>query len=185
MNFRLESETLAYHAARVLLLIALCGKPRGRQAKILPGIAGRTLLAKLDFFLRYPAYLKRAAAILGKHFTDEDLDLVPDSETRSVESRMVRYRYGPWDHLYYLTLAYLIGKELIYIELERGNEIFRLTEKGHTVAVTLANDPAYSDFARRAESAYKLFNTFSGTRLKEFIYQHFPEVVNRELGATI
>lgn len=185
MRSQQQTETLAYHAARLLLLISLCGKPRGRSAKVLPGVMGRTLLAKLDFFLRYPNYLRRAAQILGKQVTDEELGLVQDSEINSVESRMVRYRYGPWDHIYYPTLAYLIGKELIVVELDRGNEIFRLTPKGQSVATMIANDPGYTDIARRADATYRLFNAYSGTRLKDFIYQRFPEVVNRDLGSSI
>lgn len=181
----LATETIAYHAARLLLLVALCGKPRSSSSRTLPGIAGRTLLAKLDFFIRYPNYLRRASEILGKKFSDDELGLVPDSETRSVESHMVRYLYGPWDHIYYPTLAYLIGKELIVVEIERGTEIFRLAEKGKEIIGTLIQEPAYGDLVRRAESTYRLFNAYSGRRLKDFIYEHFPEVVNRKIGATI
>ncbi|MFX1476146.1 MAG: hypothetical protein ACFFCO_11805, partial [Promethearchaeota archaeon] len=172
-------------AARLLLLIRFCGKPRGGRSATLPGIEGRTLLAKLDFFLRYPAYLKKAAEILNKDISGEDLGLVPDDEMRTVESRMVRYLYGPWDHVYYPALAYLIGKELIVIEMKRGTEIFRLTSKGQDIAITLAQEPAYTDLAQRADSTYHLFNRYSGSRLKDFIYHYFPEVVSRGLGAKI
>lgn len=185
MNLRRANENLAYHAARLLLLIRFCGKPRTKQSQQLPGVKGRTLLAKLDFFLRYPVYLKKAAEILKRDFSDEDFGLVPDDETRSVESRMVRYLYGPWDHIYYLTLAYLIGKELITVEIDRGTEIFRLTEKGQGIAKMLTQEPEYVDLARRADTAYHLFNPYGGGRLKDFIYTHFPEVVNRELGEAI
>lgn len=185
MNAGRAGENLAYHAARLLLLIRFCGKPRTGRAAILPGIEGRTLLAKLDFFLRYPAYLKKAAEILGKDLSDEDLGLVPDDETRSVESRMVRYLYGPWDHIYYPALAYLIGKELIAVEIQRGTEVFRLTAQGWDVATELAQEPTYEDIARRSDAAYRLFNKYKGSGLKDFVYAYFPEVVNRELGATI
>jgi len=185
MNAGRAVENLAYHAARLLLLIRFCGKPRTGRSASLPGIEGRTLLAKLDFFLRYPAYLKKAAEILGRDLSDEDLGLVPDDEIRSVESRMVRYLYGPWDHIYYPALAYLIGKELIIVEMKRGTEIFRLSPKGRDVATELAQKPAYEDIARRADAVYRLFNRYKGSGLKDFIYAHFPEVVNRELGTTI
>src|SRR5437588_2238107 len=112
------TENLAYHASRLLLLISLCGKPRKPTVKSekLPGIEGRTLLAKLDFFIRYPVYLKRAAKLLHTEISDEDLGLATDEEMHSVESHMVRYLYGPWDHIYYSALAYLIGKGLIVVE---------------------------------------------------------------------
>jgi hypothetical protein len=179
------SENLAYHAARLLLLVRFCGKPRRSRSSTLPGIEGRTLLAKLDFFLRYPAYLKKSAEILKKDLSVEDFGLILDDEIRSVESRMVRYLYGPWDHIYYPALAYLIGKELIVINMKRGTEIFRLTSKGLDVANKLAQEPAYADLAQRADTIYRLFNKYKGSGLKNFIYTYFPEVVNRKLGAMI
>ncbi len=178
-------ETVAYHAARLLLIVALCGTPQGKRATQLPGIKGRTLLAKLDFFLRYPAYLARAAEIEHRRVETRDLGLSSPDEAMTVESRMVRYRYGPWDHVYYTALAYLIGKELIRVELTAGTETFRLTDRGREVATIFAEDPSYSDLAERARTIYRLFNRFSGTRLKDFIYRHFPEVVGKKLGATI
>lgn len=175
MSPRRASENLAYHAARLLLLVRFCGKPRRSRSATLPGIEGRTLLAKLDFFLRYPAYLKKAAEILKRDLSAEDFGLVPDDETRSVESRMVRYLYGPWDYVYYPALAYLIGKELVVIEMKRGTEIFRLTSKGWDVATKLAQEPAYADLVRRANTTYHLFNKYKGSGLKNFIYAYFPE----------
>jgi hypothetical protein len=182
------TESIAYHAARILLLISYCGKPRRSRATSLPAIVGRTLLAKLDFFLRYPVYLKKAAQILGKEFKDEDFGMAPEAEEAiavSVESRMVRYLYGPWDHIYYPALAYLIGKELITVENKGGTDVFRITSRGQEVSSAFAEDPVYSDLVRRADTAYRLFNQFTGNRLKDFIYRHFPEVVSRRVGETI
>jgi len=186
-----STESIAYHAARILLLIAYCGKPRSGGVTKLPAIVGRTLLAKLDFFLRYPIYLKKAAQILGKDFNDEDFGMAVKAEnaeelvTLSVESRMVRYLYGPWDHIYYPALAYLIGKELITIENTGGTDIFRITSDGREVATALAGDEIYVDLVRRADTAYRLFNQYTGNRLKDFIYDHFPEVVSRKVGEVI
>jgi len=74
---------------------------------------------------------------------------------------------------------------MIIVEYKKSTEIFRLTEKGKEVAQALAKDPAYEDLARRANTAYHLFNQFSGNRLKDFIYDNFPEVVNRKIGEAI
>ncbi len=178
-------ETLSYHAARLLLLFRFCGKPRRSKFDVLPGIEGRTLLAKLDFFLRYPGYLKKASEILENKITDEDLGLVPDNELHTVESRMIRYLYGPWDNIYYPTIAYLIGKELIIIERQKGVETFRLTGKGFDLANDLSQNVAFHDLSIRADTIYHLFNAYSGSRLKAFIYTNFPEVVNRRLGELI
>jgi len=186
MNKRAEltGENIAYHAARVLLLIRICGKPQS-SASTMPGIEGRTLLAKLDFFLRYPIYLKKALELRDIQLDGSGVSANINQETQTVESRMVKYLYGPWDHLYYVVLAYLIGKELISVEKKSGTEVFRVTAKGVEVADKLAADAAYREISERASIVYKAFSRFSGTRLKEFIYQNFPEVVKRELGAVI
>jgi hypothetical protein len=178
-------ESIAYHAARLLMLIAYCGKPRSARSATLPAVEGRTLLAKLDFFLRYPNYLMKAAEILQKEVSGEDIGVTGESGAMSVESRMVRYRYGPWDHIYYPALAYLVGKRLIVVETMRGADIFRLTPQGRDVSDLLSKEAVYQDLVHRAETIYRLFNKYSGNRLKDFIYDNFPEIVSRKLGETI
>ena len=171
------TQSLAAHAARLLVLIHLAGRPQTKGKW--PAIQGRTLLAKLDFFVRYPEYLRRAAASLGYMRTAE-LETVP-----TVESRMVRFRYGPWDHDYYPTLAYMIGKNLIDVVIDGGTESFRLTERGRAVADELIQLDEFAEMASRARVAYHLFNRYSGNRLKQFIYDEFPEVVARPIGEEI
>ncbi|HYT43990.1 MAG TPA: hypothetical protein VEP90_16740 [Methylomirabilota bacterium] len=126
------------------------------KSEKLPGIEGRTLLAKLDFFIRYPMYLKMAAQILDVNISDEGLGLETVDEMHSVESRMVRYLYGPWDDAYYLALGYLVGKELIEVEKNgrHGTEIFRLTWKGQEVLAMILKSPSYTDLAARADTVY-------------------------------
>src|SRR4051812_8958892 len=86
-------EELAYHQARVLLLVAAVAAQPG-HARNLDGL---TKLAKLDFLLRYPAL---ASVVLDPldprdsrlQLQDEDL-----REPTAVEAPMTRYKYGPWD----------------------------------------------------------------------------------------
>lgn len=184
MSVTRPDENLPYHAARLLILIRLAGKPRSNKEQ-LPAIKGRTLLAKLDFFCRYPAFLLKAAERLGQATSPREAGLASEAEADTVESRMVRFRYGPWDHVYYVTLAYLLGKGLIRTELQDRTELFRLTEEGAAAADALAKDEAFCDIAARAALEYRLFKSFGGTRLKDFIYSEFPEVVNRQLNVEI
>ena len=183
-KFLSSTENLAYHVGRLLILIGHCGKPQSSPGK-LPAITGRTLLAKLDFFMRYPNYLKRASIKLGMPCTDSDLGVSKPEDVNTIESRMVRYLYGPWDSLYYVVLAYMIGKGLIEPPLASKVDMFRLTPKGISILRNLEVDLALSDLIRRADTIYKLFNAYNGSRLKLFIYDSFPEVVNRQLGEKI
>jgi hypothetical protein len=175
-----NSENIAYHAARLLILIRFCGKPRSDPA-LYPGVEGRTLLAKLDFFLRYPVYLKRAALILN----NEDVNSISSDEINTVESRMIRYLYGPWDRVYYEVLAYLIGKGLIVVNKKGNTEIFQLSVIGMKKSEEIALESSYADLVSRAGFVNRLFSKYSGNRLKEFIYQYFPDVVNKDIGEVI
>lgn len=180
---RIIDEGLAYHSARLLILIRAYGAPRGQPGN--PAIVGRTLLAKLDFFLRYPAYLQKAAQIRKRAVDRQSLGIDSVDELDTVESHMVRFRYGPWDHIYYPTLAYLIGKQLMRIDSAAGTDVFRLTDAGIAVADRLAGEPEYESVARRAATVGRLFKSFNGNGLKEFVYANFPEVVRRKLGESI
>src|SRR5579872_2036579 len=139
---------LPFHAARILLLIGLRGRQKSRADK-LPELVGRTLLAKLDFFVRYPAYLRKAAVELNRTATEAELGITEPDEDDTVEARMVRYLYGPWDHLYYPTLAYLVGKGLIEVDEDRGTDVFRVTAKGLGLVDTLRADPSFAPLAAR------------------------------------
>jgi hypothetical protein len=98
---------------------------------------------------------------------------------------MVRYFYGPWDHIYYPTLGYLTGKRLLQIDSKRQVEVFRLTPRGLDVAEQLSADAAYADLVDRARIVYALFHAYTGNGVKNFIYEHFPEVVGRKVGEVI
>jgi len=181
-NMKPKSENLAYHAARLLILIRFAGRPR-KDPAILPGVEGRTLLAKLDFFLRYPEYLKRASEITGVPI--ENPAIINFDETNSVESRMIRYLYGPWDDIYYPVLAYLVGKKLIVIGKKKNTEIFQLSPRGNEISEQLALTTEFAEISSRADFISKVFSKYNGNTLKEFIYKNFPDVVNRKIGEVI
>lgn len=171
-----QIRNIDYHASRLLILIAYCGRPLKT-----PAIKGRTLLAKLDFFLRYPTYLNQASQIQTGKTVDELLAY----ELNTVETRMVRYKYGPWDHIYYQVLAYLIAKNLIQIRVKKNVEHFALTAKGKEVVEQLSETNDYQRVIAKAIVLKRLFPNWSGSKLKDFIYTEFPEVVSLPLGEKI
>src|SRR4051812_6425795 len=103
--------------ARLLLLIDAFTTKTG-------SLEGRTKLAKLDFFLRYPPYLARALKLREPHV---QIDVEPQ-EQQNIENSMVRYRFGPWDPSYFTILGRLIGKGLVQpVPIRRGIG-FKVTE---------------------------------------------------------
>jgi len=140
-------------------------------------LEGRTKLAKLDFFLRYPAYLARALEIRNS----DDQAQVESDEELNIENRMVRYRFGPWDPSYFGMLGRLIGKGLVQ-PVPFGQGVgFRTTDRGNALTKKLKQHKEWAKVAYRA-TLLKRHLDLSGTGLKNLIYDNFPEVTQATWG---
>ena len=164
----LADDILEFHAARILLLFDICGKGK---------IDGLTKMAKLDFFVRYPQFFRIVCNHLGK-------------ETKSprslVESRMVRYHYGPWDHRYYRVLAYLKARELIKLRKEGKKIVLLLTDEGERKALEFKKHKEFRSLIDQMRVVGEVLGKKSGTQLKNLIYKIFEaEVVELEIGEVI
>jgi hypothetical protein len=165
----LADEIVEFHAARLLLLLKLCGTT-GR-------IDSLTKMAKLDFFVRYPQFFAEACKALGEPFK---------SYPSISESSMVRYHYGPWDQRYYHILAYLESRGLLDIRKERKNFVLILTSLGNQIAVCLEKESAYRRLVEQMHSVKKVLGQKSGTRLKGLIYEIFDkDIAQLPLGEVI
>ena len=162
---------LDYHSARILLLISAFSHSKRS------GIDGLTKLAKLDFLLRYPAMLERLSLVEVNDMPPTHLRAT-DDERLAVESRMIRYKYGPWDDRYYPILGMLIGTDLVRSSGGKGRLRMSATGGGKRIASQLAALPTWRLTAERCEFIAKNFNT-TGNRLKDLIYKNLPDVVDR------
>jgi hypothetical protein len=163
-------DVLEFHAARLLLLLHLCGKDGE--------IDGLTKLAKLDFFVRYPAFFARACEHLKRPTVAVD---------ETIEASMVRHRYGPWDHRYYHLLAYLEATDAIEVQ-KSGAKSFRfaLTEPGTAAAARLASRESFLSLRDHMIRVRKVLGSRNGDSLKRLIYSLFQkEVAERPLGDVI
>lgn len=170
-----SDEIIEFHAARLLLLISMCGnKSKDNDGH---SIEGLTKLAKLDFFIRYPSFFNRISKYLQKGM---------EIESEEVESKMIRFHYGPWDKRYYQVLPYLEARGIIKIEKNNKQYIFSLTKLGEDLAKQLRNNKKYDDLVRKMKVVGKTFRNTSGSRLKDLIYEVFKsEVVNKNLDEII
>ncbi|MGB3515096.1 MAG: hypothetical protein WBA43_01475 [Elainellaceae cyanobacterium] len=159
--------------ARILLLInAFTTKKKSLE--------GRTKLAKLDFFLRYPNFMQRALVI---RTSEQIMDIAPE-EQNNIEGRMIRYRYGPWDPSYYSILGRLIGKGLIEVVPNQRGLSYRTTERGSQISQALSKEESWSETTERIKLLKQNFD-LSGNKLKDFVYQNFPEVSSASWGQKI
>ena len=155
--------------ARLLILIdAFADGDKGGA------IEGLTKLAKLDFLLRYPVMLERALKAKERSIRGVQLE---DYERYSVESEMVRYRFGPWDHRYREFLNILVAKGLVSISIEGRKVVITATEQGRECAKQLASDELFEQYSRRSKLLKRHFD-MKATNLMRFIYKTFPEIIS-------
>lgn len=169
MRNELFQPTVAGEARLLLLINAFSGATKALE--------GRTKLAKLDFLLRYPSYLKRALEI---RVPNRDLAL-PFEDDDTIETRMVRYRYGPWDPAYFALLGRLIGRGLVEPVPVANGIGYRTTDQGRQIASQLGRTEPWEPVFESATLLRRHFD-LSGTNLKRFIYDHFPEVTQATWG---
>lgn len=165
-----------FHLGRLLLLLLAADN---RKTKPIEGI---TKLAKLDFLLRYPTCLERALIVEKKKSEDVQIQ---QYERTTIESKMIRFKYGPWDGRYRRWIGLLAGKGLVHAELKGKTVYIGLTDKGREVSQIFASDPAYKELQARSQLVIKTFGNISGTRLKDFVYRVFPELENMRWGEEI
>jgi hypothetical protein len=164
------------HLGRLLLLLLAANN---RSSKAIEGI---TKLAKLDFLLRYPNCLERA---LGATETRMELANVKDYERTTIESKMIRFKYGPWDVRYRRWLSLLASQGLVTVDLKGKTVFIMLTDNGRGVAEQFANDSSYSDINSRSQLVLKTFGSMSASRIKAFVYEVFPELETMKWGEDI
>ncbi|MGA2682942.1 MAG: hypothetical protein ABSF44_14225 [Candidatus Bathyarchaeia archaeon] len=164
------------HTARLLVLLRAFAGKNGTDE-----VAGKTKLVKLDFLLRYPVYLEQA---LMKRNQPIDNLAILEYERRSVESAMIRYKYGPWDPRYDTFLNLLIGMGLCEIRKEGRTVYIGLTCKGIQVADELTRSEEFEITVNRAHILKRFFDE-SGTNLRSFIYETFPEITSLKSGEKI
>lgn len=162
-------DVLEFHAARILLLLSHVGNG---------SIDGLKKIAKLDFFVRYPAFFAEACVFLGK---------APPPGLQAIETHMVRHHYGPWDHRYYHILAFLESTQTIKVSKVRARMYrFEITETGQQFAERLSALPSFQDQIKRMKRVRAVLGQKNGEALQDLVYSLFEkEIGKRELGETI
>lgn len=166
-----SDEVLEAHAARLLLLIAICGV--ADRATKLPRIEGLTKLAKLDFFVRYPSFFSK---ITGAQ----------NDPRETIESKMIRHHYGPWDPRYYQILPYLEARGALHVEQVGNQYQFVLTNVGKDLSTRLSKQPSFTAMCEHMTRVKKALGKLSGSALKELVYNRFEkEVARKQRGEEI
>jgi hypothetical protein len=163
------------HLGRLLVLVRALTRSGGT-------VDGITKLVKLDFLLRYPNCLERALVQTG---ADAGAAGVTPRERQTVEAKMIRYRYGPWDSRYRRWLALLEAKGLVAVSLRGRTVHVAMTLLGATASDEIAATPAFREISARSSLLNSHFGRMPPSRLKNFVYATFPEIASLQLGEEI
>lgn len=165
------------HVGRLLVLLRAAGGRDGTQQ-----VAGITKLAKMDFLLRYPNGLARVLHATGGNVAHAE---IKPHERDTIETKMVRFRYGPWDERYRRWIGLLVARGLGTTYVIGRTVYVRLTDLGREVADQLGQLEEFDDLRRRGDLIAKAVGRMSATRLKNFIYEQFPELLDMQWGEEI
>jgi len=165
-----------FHLSRLLLLLNACGKRSNRP------VDGIMKLAKLDFLLRYPNCLVRVLETLGNK---ELADTISDAERNTIEAKMIRFRYGPWDKRYRKWIALLVSRRLVDTYVDGRTVKVKLTDKGISLSTSLAELPEFLEMHARSKLISGAVGAYSASKLKSFVYEVFPEIVQMDWGKDI
>jgi len=178
-----ETENLDdLHLGRLLVLLGSADAKKSTLVTKAKAVEGITKLAKLDFLLRYPTCLERAIVSLGGDPREAD---VQPRERASIEAKMVRFRYGPWDPRYRRWLGLLAARGLVTLGVQGNTVQIGLSHEGRVLAAQFRDDPLFADLANRANVVIKTVGGLSATKLKDFIYEAIPEIIDMKWGEEI
>lgn len=167
---------LAYHQARVLLLVESVSQRPGHSRKL----DGLTKLAKLDFLVRYPGL---APTVLdGLRAEDPRLHLTDNErqDPATTDDPMVRYKYGPWDDRYYPVIGALVSRGLLrYVRGRRGSVALTATAAGSNLATELRGLTDWREIADRCDVVAEASDGLAGNALKNLIYERLATLMDR------
>jgi len=161
------------HIVRIILLIdVFAGKNKTGK------IEGIIKLAIFDFLLRYPVALNRALeAQEAQGNKNEKRFKLQSYEMNSIDARMMKFNFAPWDFKYRRIISILKAKNLIEIEVIGKKSILRITTNGVNAAKRLQHINNYDYLIARCRVIKSLFGNWSQKRLIDMIYKTFPEIL--------
>ncbi|HWQ93071.1 MAG TPA: hypothetical protein VN673_15460 [Clostridia bacterium] len=171
-----------FNEARLLILMRAAGNEDDS-----PIVDGIMKLAKMDFLLRYPEALDRVLAHLRNIQPDRkglDAHISPE-EKKTIEAKMIRFRYGPYDWGYRRWFRILLAKGLVLIYRKGATIKLELTRKGESIAEQIAVQTAFWPLAERAEVVNRAIGSMRGTKATDMIYEVVPELNGLRWGEEI
>lgn len=172
-----------FNEARLLLLL----KAAAGKEEIAKPLEGIMKLAKMDFLLRYPNMLVRALNVIGesKKSALVAAAAIPEEDRDTIEARMIRFRFGPWDPRYRRWLSILVAKQLAIVYREGRTVKIQLSKTGMALAGQLAEVEAFKPLAERARVVHSAVGNMPSSKITAFVYKIAPEIISMKWGNAI
>lgn len=143
-------------------------------------IQGITKLAILDFLLRYPAALDKVLEkqeCEGNKVINKKRVILQSYEVNSIDARMMKFNFAPWDFKYRRIVSILKAKDLIQIDTEGKKIVLGISTKGIDVSRKFNDLKNYEYMFVRCRIIKTVFGNWSQKRLIDMIYLTFPEIL--------
>jgi len=101
---------------------------------------------------------------------------VLEHERTTIEAKMIRFRYGPWDERYRRWIGLLVARKLVTTFVRGKTVHVGLTELGYQVANRFAEQSEFSDLCFRSELLIKAVGKYSATKIKNLFMKFFQKL---------
>lgn len=158
----------------LILLDTFAG--RGKNGKV----QGITKLAILDFLLKYPAALDKVLEKQereGNKAINKKRVILQSYEINSIDARMMKFNFAPWDLKYRRIVSILKAKDLIQIDIEGKKVVLGISNKGIDISRKLSDFNNYEYMAVRSKIIKTVFGNWSQRKLIDMMYLTFPEIL--------
>ena len=92
---------------------------------------------------------------------------------------------APWDARYRRWLGLLAARNLVTLSVTGNTVNVGLTDAGRALAQRVRADTTFADLSFRSDLLLKTVGSMSATRLKDFVYETVPEIVDMKWGEEI
>ena len=93
---------------------------------------------------------------------------IPEQDRDTIESHMIRFRFGPWDPRYRKWLSILVAKQLAIVYLEGRTVKIQLSIAGVALAEELAETEAFRPITERAKLVNLAVGSMAPTKITSF-----------------
>lgn len=143
-------------------------------------IEGISKLAILDFLLRYPVALDKVLEnqeLKGNKTINHKRFQLQSYEVNSIDAKMMKFNFAPWDFKYRRIVSILKAKDLIQVNLDGKKTVLRIKSNGIDTAKKIQDLKDYEYLVVRCKIIKSVFGSWSQKKLIDMIYIVFPEIL--------